>query len=104
MFWLVFMVEANLNKAHQVVTYLMPLFFPTILYWLLTKLAEVSHDLTCHWEWNHVCLVVRHHPRKHRKKKKARQPSKNNDQVRRKRSFTPTYFLPLALIAFKVGC
>jgi hypothetical protein len=50
--------------------------FPTILFWLLTKLAEVSHDLTCHWEWNHICLVVRHHPRKHCKKKKARQPSR----------------------------
>jgi hypothetical protein len=35
------------NKAHQVLTYLMLLFFPTILSWLLTKLVEVSHDLTC---------------------------------------------------------
>jgi hypothetical protein len=48
--------------------------------------------------------VVRHHPRKHRKKKKARQPSKIEDQVQRKRSLTPTYLLPLALITFKVGC
>ncbi len=85
-------------------TYLMLLFFPTILSWLLTKLAQVSHDLTHHWEWNHVCLAIRHHPRKHRKKKKARRPSKNEDQVQRKRSFTPTYLLPLALIAVKVGC
>jgi hypothetical protein len=78
--------------------------FPTILSWLLTKLAEVSHDLTHHWEWNHVCLAVRHHPRKHRKRKKARQPNKNKDQIQRKRFITPTYLLPLALIAFKVGC
>jgi hypothetical protein len=98
------MAEANLNKAHQVMTYLMLIFIPTILSWLLTKLAEVSHDLTCHWEWNHICLTVRHHSRKHCKKKKARQPSKNKDQVQRKRSFTPTYLLPLALIVFKVGC
>jgi hypothetical protein len=77
MFWLIFMAEANLNKAHQVMTYLMLLFFPTILSWLLTKLAEVSHDLMCHLKWDYVCLVVRHHPRKHCKKKKARQPSKN---------------------------
>jgi hypothetical protein len=98
------MAEANLNKAHQVMTYLMVLFFPTIPSWLLTKLAEVSHDLTHHWEWNHVCLAVCHHPRKHRKKKKARHPSKNEDQVRMKRSITPTYLLPLALIAVKVGC
>jgi hypothetical protein len=104
MFWLVFMVEANLNKAHQVMTYLMLLFFPSILSWLLTKLAEVSHDLMPCWKWNHVRLMVRHHPRKHCKKKKARRPSKNKDQVWRKRSFTPTYLLPLALIAFKVGC
>jgi hypothetical protein len=79
-------------------------FFPTILSWLLTKLAEVSHDLMRHWERNHICLVVCHHPRKHCKKKKARQPNKNEDQVWRKRFFTPTYLLPLALIAFKVGC
>jgi hypothetical protein len=58
MHWLVFMAEANLNKAHQVLTYLMLLFFPTILSWLLTKLAEVSHDLMCQWEWNHVHLAV----------------------------------------------
>ncbi len=48
--------------------------------------------------------MVRHHPRKHRKKKKARRPSKIKDQVQKKRSFTPTYLLPLALIAFTVGC
>jgi hypothetical protein len=98
------MAEANLNKAHQVLTKLMFMFFPIITSWLLTKLVKVSHDLTRHWEWNHVRLVVRHHHRKHCKKKKARQPSKNKDQVQRKRSFTPTYLLPLALIAFKVGC
>ncbi len=80
------------------------MFFPIIVSWLLTKLVEVSHDLTCHWEWNHICLAVRHHPRKHRKKKKVRQPSVNKDQVQRKSSFTPTYLLPLALIAFKIGC
>ncbi len=85
-------------------THLTLLLFPTILSWLLTKLAEVSHDLTRRWEWNHVRLAVCHHPRKHRKKKKARRPSKIKDQVRRKRAFTPTYLLPLALIAFKVGC
>ncbi len=85
-------------------TYLTLQLFPTTLSWLLTKLAEVSHDLTHQWEWNHVYFAVRHHPRKHRKKKKARQPSKVEDQVRRKRAFTPTYLLPLALIAFKVGC
>jgi hypothetical protein len=66
------MAEATSNKAHQVLTYLMLLFFPTILSWLLTKLAEVSHDLTRRWEWNHMRLAVRHHPRKHHKKKKAR--------------------------------
>jgi hypothetical protein len=65
------MAEANLHKAHHVLTYLVLLFFPTILSWLLTKLAEVSHDLTCQWEWNHVRLAVRHHPRKYRKKKKV---------------------------------
>jgi hypothetical protein len=85
-------------------TFLTLLLFPTILSWLLTKLAEVSHDLKRHWEWNHIHLTVRYHPRKHCKKKKARQPSKIEDQVRRKRSFTPTYLLPLALITFKVGC
>jgi hypothetical protein len=98
------MVEANSNKAHLVLTYLMLMFFPIILSWLLTKLAEVSHDLMRRWEWNHIHLAVHHHPRKHHKKKKAQQPSKIEDQVRRRRSFTPTYFLPLALIAFKVGC
>jgi hypothetical protein len=73
MFWLVFMAEANLlNKAHQVMTYLTLLFFPTILSWILTKLAEVSHDLTCQWELNHVCLAAHHRPRKHHKKKKVR--------------------------------
>jgi hypothetical protein len=104
MFWLVFMAEADLNKAHQIMTYLSLLLFPTILSWLLTKLAEISHDLTRQWEGNHVCLAVRHYPRKHRKKKKARQPSKIKDHVQRKRSLIPTYLLPLALIAFKVGC
>ncbi len=80
------------------------MFLPIILSWLLTKLEGVSHDLMRHWEWNHFCLGVRHHARKHRKKKITRQPSKIKDQVWRKRSFTPTYLLPLALIAFKVGC
>jgi hypothetical protein len=98
------MAEANLNKAHQVLTYLMLLFFPTILSWLLTKLAKVFHDLMSQWEWNHVHLAVHHHPRKHRKKKKARLPSTIEDQVRKERSLTPTYLLLLALIAFKVGC
>jgi hypothetical protein len=85
-------------------TYLTLLFFPTILSWLHTKLAKVSHDLTCQWEWNHVHLAVCHQPRKHRKKKKTRRPSKIKNQARRKRSLTPTYLLPLALITFKVGC
>jgi hypothetical protein len=98
------MAEADLNKTHQIMTYLSLLLFPTILSWLLTKLAEISHDLMRQWEWNHVRLTVRHYPRKHRKKKKARQPSKIKDQVQRKRSLIPTYLLPLALIAFKVGC
>jgi hypothetical protein len=44
--WLVFMVEANLNKAHQTMTYLTLLLFPTTMSWLLIKLAIVSHDLT----------------------------------------------------------
>jgi hypothetical protein len=66
------MAEANLDKAHQIVTYLSLLLFPTILFWLLTKLAEISHDLAHRWEWNHVRLAVRHYPSKHRKKKKAR--------------------------------
>jgi hypothetical protein len=78
-FWLVFMAEANLNKAHQVLTYLMLLFFPTILSWLFTKLVEVSHDLTHQWEWNRVHLAVQHHPRKHHKRKKVRQQSKIKD-------------------------
>jgi hypothetical protein len=52
-------------------TYLTLLLFPTIMSWLLTKLANVSHDLTHQWEWNHFRLAVRHHSRKHRKKKKA---------------------------------
>jgi hypothetical protein len=30
-FWLIFMAEANLNKAHQVLTYLMLIFFPIML-------------------------------------------------------------------------
>jgi hypothetical protein len=45
MYWLVFMAEANLNKAHQIMTYLSLLLFPTILSWLLTKLAEISPNL-----------------------------------------------------------
>ncbi len=98
------MVEANLNKAHQIMTYLTLLLFPTIMSWLLTKLANVSHDLTCQWEWNHFWLAVLHHPRKHRKKKKARQPGKSKDQGRRNRFCTPTYLLPMAFIAFKIGC
>ncbi len=84
--------------------YLTLLLFPTILSWLLTKLAKVFHDLMRQWEWNHFQLAVCHHPRKHRKKKKARWPSKSEDQGQRKRPFTPTYLLPMALIAFKVGC
>ncbi len=72
MFWLVFMAEANLNKALHIMTYLSILFLPIILSWLLTKLVEASRDLSCCREWNHVCLVVRYYPRKHRKKKKAR--------------------------------
>jgi hypothetical protein len=67
-------------------------------------LANVSHDLTCRWEWNHFWLVVCHHPRKHHKKKKAGRPRKSEDQGQRKRLFTLTYLLPLALIAFKFGC
>ncbi len=85
-------------------TYLTLLLSPTIMSWLLTKLVNVSHDLMQRWEWNHFWLAVRHHPRKHRKKKKAGQPSKSEDQGGRKRLFTLTYLLPLALIAFKVGC
>ncbi len=85
-------------------TYLSILFLPIILSWLLTKLVETSHDLTRHWEWNHVCLVVCHYPRKHRKKKKARRPSKFEGQAQRKKSLMLTYLLLLALISFKVGC
>jgi hypothetical protein len=98
------MAEANLNKAHQIMTYLTLLLFPTIMSWLLTKLANVSHDLMHRWEWNHFRLAVCHHPRKHHKKKKAGQPSKSKDQGQTKRLWTPTYLLPMALIAFKVGC
>jgi hypothetical protein len=98
------MAEANLNKAHHIMAYLSILFLPIILSWLLTKLVETSHDLTHRREWNHVCLPVRHYPRKHRKKMKARQPSKFEDQAQRKESLMLTYLLPLALIAFKVGC
>jgi hypothetical protein len=72
--------------------------------WLHTKLVETSHDLTRRWEWNHICLAVRHYPRKHRKKKKARRPSKFEGQAQRKKSLMFTYLLPLALISFKVGC
>jgi hypothetical protein len=56
------------------------------------------------WEWNHVHLTVRHYSRKNCKKKKARQPSKTEDQASKKSVHMPTYLLPLALIAFKVGC
>jgi hypothetical protein len=98
------MAEANLNKAHHIMTYLSILFLPIILSWFLTKLGETSHNLTRCWEWNHVHLVVRHYPRKHRKKKKARQPSKFEGQAQRKKSLMLTYLLPLALISFKVGC
>jgi hypothetical protein len=98
------MAEANLNKAFQIMTYLTLLLFPTIMSWLLTKLANVSHDLTRQWEWNHFRLAVHCHPRKHRQKKKAGGPSKSEDQGQRKRLCTPTYHLPMALIAFKVGC
>ncbi len=82
----------------------MLLFFPTISSWLFTNLVEVSHDFSRQWEWNHVGLIVCHHPRKHCKKKTVRQPSTIQDQAQRKRSLTPTYLLPLALIAFEVGC
>jgi hypothetical protein len=54
------MAEANLNKAHHIVTYLSILFLPIILSWLLTKLVENSHDLSCYWEWNHIHLTVRY--------------------------------------------
>ncbi len=82
----------------------MLLFFPTILSWLLTKLVEVSHGLTRQWEWYHVCLAVRHYPRKHHKKKKVRQPNKIEDQAHKRRFLMLTYLLPLTFIAFKVGC
>ncbi len=98
------MVEANLNKAHHIITYLSLLFLPIILSWLLTKMVETSHDLSCHWEWNHAHLAVRYYPRKHHKKKKARRPSKIEGQAQRKKPLMLTYLLPLALIAFKVGC
>ncbi len=71
--------------AHHIMTYLFILFLPIILSWLLTKLVEASHDLSCRWEWNHVCLAVPYYPRKHRKKKKARQPSKIEGQAQRKK-------------------
>ncbi len=80
------------------------LFLPIILFWFLTKLVETSHDLTRHWDWNHICLAVRHYPRKHHKKKKARRPSKFKGHAQRKKSLMLTYLLPLALISFKVGC
>jgi hypothetical protein len=104
MFWLIFMAEANLNKAHHIMTYLSILFLPIILSWLLTKLVNASHDLSCCREWNRVRLAVRYYPRKHRKKKKARQPSKIEGQGQRKKSLMLTYLLLLALISFKVGC
>jgi hypothetical protein len=56
------------------------------------------------WEWNHVHLTAQHYPRKHRKKKKARQPSKIEDQASKRSFHMPSYLLPLALITFKVGC
>ncbi len=85
-------------------TYLSILLFLIILSWLLTKLVETSHDLTHCWEWNHVCLAVRYYPRKHRKKKKTRGPSKIKGHAQRKKSLMPTYLIPLALISFKVSC
>jgi hypothetical protein len=98
------MAEANLIKVHHIMTYLSILFLPIILSWLLTKLVEASHDLSRCREWNHVCLAVCYYPRKHRKKKKARQPSKIEGQAQRKKPLMLTYLLPLALISFKVGC
>ncbi len=98
------MVEANLNEAHHIMTYLSILFLPIILSLLLTKLVETSHDLSCCREWNHVRLTVRYYPRKHRKKKKARQPSKIKGQAQRKKPLMLTYLLLLALISFKAGC
>jgi hypothetical protein len=98
------MVEANLNKSPKIMIYLSILLFPIILSWLLTKLVETSHDLLHCWKWNHICLAVRYYPRKHRKKKKAKQPRKIEGQAQRKKSIMLTYLLPLALISFKVGC
>jgi hypothetical protein len=89
------MVEADLNKAHQIMTYLSLLLFPTILSWLLIKLVEISHNLTRQWEWNHVPLAICHYPRKHRKKKKARGPSKIEDQVQRRGPSYPLTFYRL---------
>ncbi len=66
------MAKANLNKAHQFMTYFFILLFPIILSWILTKLVETSHDFLRCWEWKHVCLAVLYYPRKHRKKKKER--------------------------------
>ncbi len=85
-------------------TYLSILLFPIILSWLLAKLVETSHDLSHCWEWNHVHLAVHYYPRKHRKKKKARRPSKIEGQAHRKKSLMLTYLLPFALISFKDGC
>ncbi len=84
--------------------YLSILFLPIILSWLLTKLVEASHDLSCCQEWNHVCLAVCYYPRKHHKKKKARQTSKIKGQAQRKKPLMLTYLLLLALISFKVVC
>ncbi len=98
------MAEANSNKVHHIMTYLSILFLPIILSWLLTKLVEASHDLSHCQEWNHICLTVRYYPRKHRKKKKARQPSKIKGQSQRMKPLMFTYLLPLALISFKVDC
>jgi hypothetical protein len=92
-FWLVLMAEANLNKAHQIMTYLTLLFFPTILSWLLTKLVEVSHDLTRQWEWNHVHLAVCHHPRKHRKRKQDDQARLKTKYEERGLSHLLTFYL-----------
>ncbi len=85
-------------------TYLSILCLPIILSWLLTKLVKASHDLSRHREWNYVCLAVCYYPRKHHKKKKARQPSKIKNQAQRKKPLMLTHLLPLALISFKVGC
>jgi hypothetical protein len=79
----------HLNKAHQVMTYLMLLFFPTILSWLLTKLAEASHDLTRHWEWNHVCLMVHHHPRKHPQEEESKTAKQEQRPSTKEKVFHP---------------